>query len=149
MSTKVTKKSKSRNLPVWFFGLLVVVGIGLIALIVSSLSPASPVNTLPLEISVAHALEKRTAGAFILDVREPQEWDQVHIPDATLVPLGQLPDRLSEIPKDQEVVVVCRSGNRSATGRDILLKAGYTTVTSMAGGMNQWQAAGYPTKAGQ
>ena len=149
MSTKVTKKSKSRNLPVWFFGLLVVVGIGLIALIVSSLSPASPVNTLPLEISVAQALEKRTAGALILDVREPQEWDQVHIPDATLVPLGQLPDRLSEIPKDQEVVVVCRSGNRSATGRDILLKAGYTTVTSMAGGMNQWQATGYPTKAGQ
>ena len=149
MSSKGTKKSTAKKLPVWFFGLLIVVGIGLMALIVSSLSPAGPKVAYPLEISVSQAMEKRTAGAFILDVREPNEWAQAHIPDAILIPLGQLPDRLSEIPKDQEVVVVCRSGNRSAAGRDILLKAGFTTVTSMAGGMNQWQAADYPSISGQ
>ena len=149
MSSRKSKNTTSKNLPLWVYGLLAVVGIGVIVLAVSAFSPSNPTVAFPLEISVSQAFEKRSAGAFILDVREPEEWDQVHIPGATLVPLGQLSSRLSEVPKDQEVVVVCRSGNRSATARDILLKAGYTTVTSMAGGMNQWQAAGYQTASGQ
>lgn len=103
---------------------------------------------LPREVSVAKAAEMRTAGAFVLDVRELSEWQQVHIPGATLIPLGELPDRLSELPKDQEIVVVCHSGNRSAKGRDILLAAGFTRVTSMAGGMTQWQASGYDVTSG-
>ena len=82
-------------------------------------------------------------GALILDVRTQEEWDAGHIPDATLIPLDQLPARINEVPQDQRVVVVCRSGNRSAQGRDILKQAGWTLVTSMAGGMNQWTAAGY------
>lgn len=113
---------------------------------------ASAVDTnaqgLPAEISVAQALEKREAGAFILDVREPSEWEEAHIPGATLIPLGQLANRVDEVPEDQEVVVVCRSGNRSAEGRDILLRAGLENVTSMAGGMNDWKAAGNPTVSG-
>ncbi len=103
---------------------------------------------MPAEISVADAYAKREAGAFILDVRQPEEWNQVHIPGATLIPLGELQSRLSEVPSDQEVVVVCRSGNRSQQGRDILKNAGFEQVTSMAGGVNQWQAAGYPTVSG-
>jgi rhodanese-related sulfurtransferase len=103
---------------------------------------------LPAEISVSEALAKRESGAFILDVRQPDEWNEAHVPDSTLIPLDQLPNRLNELPKDQEIVVVCRSGNRSAQGRDILLQAGFTNVTSMAGGLNQWKAAGYPTVSG-
>ena len=95
---------------------------------------------------MAHQL--RADGAFMLDVREPDEWNSGHIPGATLVPLGQLPDRLNELPKDQEIVVVCRSGNRSATGRDILLDAGFNQVTSMAGGMNEWAAKNYEIVTG-
>ena len=94
------------------------------------------------------ALAKREAGAFILDVRQPDEWNTVHIPDATLIPLDQLAARVSELPRDREIVVVCRSGNRSATGRDILLEAGFTQVTSMAGGVTEWGAVGYPTVSG-
>ena len=75
-------------------------------------------------------------------------WNTVHIPGANLIPLGELASRVDELPKDQEIVVVCHSGNRSAKGRDILLKAGFTQVTSMAGGMTQWEAAGYPTVSG-
>ena len=149
MSSRKSKKSASKKQPVWLYGLLAMVGIGIIVLAVSAFSSPNTTVAFPLEISVSQAVEKRSDGAFILDVREPDEWNQVHIPGATLVPLGQLSTRLSEIPKDQEVVVVCRSGNRSATARDILLKAGYTTVTSMAGGLNQWQAAGYPTASEQ
>jgi rhodanese-related sulfurtransferase len=54
-----------------------------------------------------------------------------------------------EVPPDQEIVVVCRSGNRSATCRDILPDAGLTHVTSMAGGMLDWQASGYPPVSGE
>ena len=111
-------------------------------------SDSTAAASLPKEISVAQAKEKYDSDAFVLDVRQPEEWDQVHIPGATLIPLGELQSRLSEVPKDKEVVVVCRSGNRSQEGRDILLNAGFENVTSMAGGMNQWSAAGYPTVSG-
>ncbi len=105
--------------------------------------------TLPLEVDVATAASMRDAGAFVLDVRQPDEWVAGHIPGATLIPLGELPSRTAEVPSDREVVVVCRSGNRSATGRDILLDAGFATVTSMAGGMNDWAAAGLEVATGQ
>ncbi len=103
---------------------------------------------MPAEISVEQAKQKYDSGIFILDVREQDEWDAGHIPNATLIPLGQLQNRASELPKDKEIVVVCRSGKRSATGRDTLLNAGFASVTSMAGGMVAWQAAGYPTVTG-
>lgn len=109
---------------------------------------AASADALPREISVSQASAKREAGAFILDVRQPEEWNQSHIPGATLIPLGELASRVNEVPRDQQVVVVCHSGNRSAQGRDILLSAGFTQVTSMAGGLTQWEAAGYPTVSG-
>lgn len=98
---------------------------------------------LPMTVTVSQAAELRDSGAFMLDVREVEEWNQAHIPNATLIPLGQLPGRLSEVPKDQPVVVYCRSGNRSQSGRDILLGAGFTNVTSMSGGINDWIAKGF------
>jgi rhodanese-related sulfurtransferase len=103
---------------------------------------------LPDTISVAEAATKREAGAFVLDVRQPDEWNEYHIPGSTLIPLDQLETRLSEVPRDKEVVVVCRSGNRSQPGRDVLKNAGFTQVTSMSGGLKEWKAAGLPTVAG-
>jgi rhodanese-related sulfurtransferase len=103
---------------------------------------------LPTEVSTADASALRDAGALVLDVREPDEWAAGHIPGATHIPLGDLEARAGELPKDRNIVVVCRSGNRSAQGRDILLGAGFPAVTSMAGGMNDWVAAGYPTTTG-
>lgn len=121
----------------------------LAALAVMFLRPgASTSNALPAEISVAAAKEKYDSGVFMLDVRQPEEWDQGHIPNTTLVPLGELKDRLSELPKDAPIVVVCRSGNRSAQARDFLLQSGFSAVTSMAGGVTQWAASGYPTVTG-
>lgn len=105
-------------------------------------------GTLPLEISVSDAAQMKTDGALMLDVREQSEWDEFHMPDARLIPLAQLESRLNDLPKDRDIVVVCRSGNRSAAGRDTLLQAGFTRVTSMAGGMNDWKASGLPTLTG-
>jgi rhodanese-related sulfurtransferase len=111
-------------------------------------APGGAVAALPAEVSVDEALALRESGAFVLDVRQPEEWNAVHIPGATLIPLGELSSRLGEVPRDRQVLVVCRSGNRSAQGRDILLGAGFPSVTSMAGGMKQWATAGYPTTSG-
>jgi rhodanese-related sulfurtransferase len=128
-------------------------GVGIVLLILAAVflfrpNNAATANSLPSEISVSEASAKRDAGAFILDVREPSEWNEAHIPGSTLIPLGELATRVDELPKDQEIVVVCRSGNRSAKGRDILLSAGFTQATSMAGGLNQWKTAGLETVSG-
>ncbi len=130
---------------VWVVAVLIIVAVG--AMLTLQNMPAAQ-TTLTAEISVAQAAAKRDQGAFILDVRQPEEWNEGHIPDATLIPLGELPNRLNEVPKDREVVVVCRSGNRSQQGRDILRGAGYTLITSMAGGMNDWQSQGLPVVSG-
>lgn len=128
--------------------LVAVAMIALAALGFVLLQAPSGAKGLPSEITTAEALAKRNAGAFILDVREPSEWNEFHVPNSTLIPLGSLASRVNQVPRDKEIVVVCRSGNRSTTGRDILLQAGFTNVTSLAGGLNGWKAAGYPTVTG-
>jgi rhodanese-related sulfurtransferase len=106
--------------------------------------PSNTQASLPLEISVQEAYPEYQARAFFLDVREQAEWDEFHIPGASLIPLGELPDRLNELPRDRKIVVGSRSGNRSRQGRDILLNAGFTNVTSMVSGLTGWSIAGYP-----
>lgn len=155
MSRKKTshKQSARKTARQTFNPTLLWAGLGILVLVIAGILFINPgktasADTLPREISVSEASAMREAGAFILDVREPEEWNESHIPGATLIPLGELASRVNEIPEDQEIVVVCRSGNRSAQGRDILLSAGFTQVTSMAGGINQWKAAGFETVSG-
>ena len=142
---KAQKYKQNNNLWIWGLGVLIVIGISAAWMISRG---TSETDSFPLEISAQEAVAKKDAGAFILDVRQPEEWNEFHVPDSTLIPLGELASRLDDLPKDQEIVIVCRSGNRSAQGRDILLNAGFTRVTSMAGGLTQWRAAGYPTVSG-
>ena len=138
-----------RPLPLWSWVLIVaVVFVGGFLLIQSVDQKQPVVNNLSPEISVADAAKLDPQDWFFLDVREPSEWAEAHIPYATLIPLGDLTARLTEIPKDKNIIVVCRSGNRSAVGRDLLLNSGFTSVTSMAAGMNSWQAQGHPVVTG-
>jgi rhodanese-related sulfurtransferase len=104
---------------------------------------ATPV-ALADEISVTEAHQKFEQGAYMLDVRTPEEWQEYHVAGSTQIPLEQLASRVDELPKDQEIVVVCRSGNRSQQGRDILRQAGISQSTSMQGGLVAWRSAGYP-----
>jgi rhodanese-related sulfurtransferase len=83
------------------------------------------------------------AGAWLLDVREDGEWDAGHVPDATHIPLGQLGARTGELPVDQEIYVICRSGVRSGRATQALNGAGWRAV-NVAGGMQDWAAAGRP-----
>jgi len=101
-------------------------------------------TSLSRDISVGEAYSMYQNGAYVLDVRTQEEWNEYHAPNTTLIPLDQLSSRLSEVPRDRQIVVVCRSGNRSQQGRDILLSAGFEQVTSMTGGLNEWRLSGYP-----
>ncbi len=124
---------------------IVIIAVIIIALIALSGNQAASSTNLSAEINSAQAYQIYQANAaFFVDVREQSEWDSFHIPNTTLIPLGELPNRLNEIPKDKPIVVVCLSGNISVTGRDILKQAGYTNVTSMAGGLTDWKTQGYP-----
>ncbi|MBM3144019.1 MAG: rhodanese-like domain-containing protein [Chloroflexi bacterium] len=109
-----------------------------------ALANQSSFQSIPGEISIDEAYRKYQEGAFVLDVRTQEEWAEYHATNTTLIPLDELPSRLDEVPRDQEIVVICRSGNRSQVGRDILLEAGFEDVTSAAGGLKAWSAAGYP-----
>lgn len=100
-------------------------------------------KNLPDEISVKQAYQLYEDGVFILDVREQDEWKAGHIPGAKLLPLGSLAMGSGSLPHLEPIILVCRSGNRSGQARDILKSLGFKYVTSIAGGMNEWAAAGY------
>ncbi|MEV6968072.1 rhodanese-like domain-containing protein [Hamadaea sp. NPDC051192] len=84
------------------------------------------------------------AGAYLLDVREPDEWSAGHAPDAVHLPMMEVPVRLEEIPRDGDVVVVCRSGGRSGQVVAYLQQQGYDNVVNLDGGMLDWAAGGRP-----
>ena len=75
----------------------------------------------------------------IIDVREDEEVAQGMIPGAKHIVMYTIPDRLDEIPKDTEVILVCRSGNRSGRVYDFLEMQGYTKTYNMVGGMLAWE----------
>ncbi|MFU8772523.1 MAG: rhodanese-like domain-containing protein [Anaerolineales bacterium] len=142
----VHRNSFKRRYLLFSGGLVIVLSIVTVSWLFKNNNP--PEQSLPGEINVVEAARLLDSGAFILDVRQPEEWQQYHIPGSTLIPLDQLEMRIQEIPKNQAVVVVCRQGNRSLEGRDILLSAGFDRVTSMAGGLLQWHSFGYSLNLG-
>ncbi|CAG9610337.1 rhodanese-like domain-containing protein [Pseudoneobacillus rhizosphaerae] len=75
---------------------------------------------------------------IVLDVRTPEEFQGGHIPGATLIPLQEFENRLNELDKEKNYLVVCRSGNRSAQASEILTGNGFSKIYNMAGGMNNW-----------
>jgi RND superfamily putative drug exporter len=115
-------------------------------------SPADLAQTAPMaesavpEIDVEELARRHAAGGFVLDVRNPDEYVEAHVPGAVLLPLGELAGRWQEVPEG-DVAVICRSGARSARAVQALNEAGRTTV-NVAGGMLAWTAAGHPTDSG-
>lgn len=74
----------------------------------------------------------------VLDVRTPEEYQEGHIPNSILVPVQELEFRLNELGKEEQYLVVCRSGNRSTQASEILINNKFTNINNMTGGMNNW-----------
>jgi rhodanese-related sulfurtransferase len=85
-------------------------------------------------------------NAIVLDVREPNEYDSGHVLNSKLMPLGKLKERMGELEKfkEQPIVVVCRSGNRSGTACFLLGRQGFNHAYNLAGGMQAWQKNNLP-----
>lgn len=94
-------------------------------------------------IGAVEARDLMRSGAVLIDVREKGEWDAGHAPKAKHHPLRGLPSSMNRLPEDRTLVVVCRSGNRSARATTMLTKAGFNTL-NLTGGMTAWRAAGLP-----
>ncbi|AKL68306.1 rhodanese-like domain-containing protein [Streptomyces sp. Mg1] len=88
-----------------------------------------------------------TAGAVVLDVREPEEYRAAHVPGAHLAPLSTLAAALPRVPKGRTVYVICASGNRSQWAADRLAAVGMDAL-SVAGGTRGWAGAGRPVVTG-
>lgn len=97
------------------------------------------------EIDVVSAWNEATAGkSYILDVREPEELEEIALEDAIHVPLGSLPAEAADLPKDRELLVICRSGVRSAYAARFLLDSGFADVRNIRGGVIAWAEARLP-----
>jgi rhodanese-related sulfurtransferase len=86
--------------------------------------------------------------AVVLDVRERDEFIRARIDGSLFIPMSQLGARLFEVPKDRPVLVICASGNRSATVTGHLLASGWTDVANVAGGISTWERMGLPVTHG-
>jgi rhodanese-related sulfurtransferase len=116
-----------------------------------------PVDTTPVEVGYqgvpfqevgpeeAKALLEE---AFVVDVREPWEYREGHVPGAVNIPLSTLPTRLSELPKDRPILLVCNSGNRSGVAADFLVQQGFAgeKVYNLEGGTYAWMSHGLPVE---
>lgn len=100
------------------------------------------------DVSLETFAQVHADGATVIDVREPGEYVAGHVPGAELVPMGQLPARLGELPKDQRLYVICASGGRSAAMADFLARAGFDAY-SVDGGTDAWTRSGRPVVRGQ
>ena len=96
-----------------------------------------------LDVDPAEADRLVAAGAVMVDVREDDEWEAGHAPVAVHVPVGQVVDRMDELPADRTIVCMCRMGGRSGSVAAHLAGAGYD-VRNIAGGMQAWAALGLP-----
>jgi rhodanese-related sulfurtransferase len=120
----------------------------LLAFAAASAAPAAADTLTTVDVKQGAALQSR--GALLLDVREADEYAEGHAPGSTLIPLGQLQQRLPEIAgfKNKPVALICRSGRRSAQALKLLQQAGFSAAVNVEGGMNAWQKAGLPVIPG-
>ena len=147
--------------PAFQIGVVIFVGLLVLTLALFGQKPGSKTQNLlptaaagqPTGTAIANVISVNDAyalymssSAYLLDVRERSEWDQVHIPGSTLLPLGQVSALVSQFPKDKPIIILSGSDNRSQQARDILRQAGFANATSMAGGIAYWRSQGYPVE---
>ncbi|MCA9835301.1 MAG: rhodanese-like domain-containing protein [Trueperaceae bacterium] len=99
------------------------------------------------QINVQEAQERVKGGAILVDVREPYERKVQYIPGSKALPLSEINKKWQNLPKDKELIIQCRTGNRSARAASFLAKQGLQ-VKNMRGGLLAWQAEQLPVRNG-
>ena len=99
------------------------------------------------EIDVDDLAQRREAGQVVLDVRNPDEYEEAHVPGVVLIPLGELVERVDEVPTDGPLPVICRSGARSMQAAEYLRGQGIDAM-NVVGGTLAWIDAGFPVEEG-
>lgn len=138
-------KTRTRTLPWLLAAAVVAVAAGL--LLVRGTASAESLTT--IDVAALHvAMNDATENdeVTLVDVREPYEYAEGHVPGALSMPLGQVVALAADLPKDRPLYVICRSGNRSLQAAEALVEAGFHDVRNVGGGMISWQAAGYPVE---
>lgn len=93
------------------------------------------------QLSAAEAVAMLREGAVLLDVRELEEWNAGHAPEATHIPMGELASRIGHVDRSRPIIIICRTGRRSDHAAGALRNAGYDAY-NFSGGMHAWQQAG-------
>jgi rhodanese-related sulfurtransferase len=106
-----------------------------------------PVGQLP-NLTAPEVARRREAerDLLLLDVREPDEWADGHAPGAVHIPMREVPRRLSELPRDRPIALICRGGPRSSLVGSVLLSHGFARLVNVWGGMTGWMEAGLPVE---
>jgi rhodanese-related sulfurtransferase len=102
-----------------------------------------------VDVKQAAEMQGDDVGALIIDVREPNEYAQLRARGAVLLPLGRLNNRVKDLPRDREILLMCRTGGRSANATQFLAANGFENVTNVSGGIVAWHNAGLPTTSGE
>jgi phage shock protein E len=111
----------------------------------TAISGAQQLGYKTISVSDASAMIQSSSNLLVVDVRTPQEYAQGHLKGAINIPLSDLPLQIGGLDRNRPILVYCRTGYRSAQASAILVKAGFTQVYSMEGGITAWINSGYPT----
>lgn len=102
-----------------------------------------------VDVQQAAEMQGDDGGALIIDVREPNEYNQVRARGAVLLPMGRLNNRVKDLPRDRELLLMCRTGGRSQNATQFLQAQGFENVSNVTGGIMAWYKAGLPTSSGE
>ena len=107
--------------------------------------PSTTISFGDVTVEEAKSLVESNVSLIIVDVRTREEYDSGHIEGAILIPVSELEGRITELSKEEELLIYCRTGNRSSNSVNILKANGYTKIFHMNDGIIAWIQAGYPT----
>ena len=107
--------------------------------------PSTTISFGDVTVKEAKSLVESNVSLIIVDVRTREEYDSGHIEGAILIPVSELEGRINELSKEEELLIYCRTGNRSSNSVNILKTNGYTKSFHMNDGIIAWIQAGYPT----
>ncbi len=107
--------------------------------------PSTTISFGDVTVEEAKSLVESNVSLIIVDVRTREEYESGHIEGAILIPVSELEGRIIELSKEEELLIYCRTGNRSSNSVNILKANGYTKIFHMNDGIIAWIQAGYPT----